>query len=130
MEPNNNDRLKKSIYFVVLAAFVFLSGRPQLLAVSSIVCTLIAVVINTFPNRKLIGYRYRWQIADILPNLILSGVMCVVVVLMGQLPMDTKLLLPMQIIAGVAVYVGLSLATKNESFHYLLDYGKQIFKRG
>ena len=122
--------LKKSIYFVVLAAFVFLSGRPQLLAVSSIVCTLIAVVINTFPNRKLIGYRYRWQIADILPNLILSGVMCVVVVLMGQLPMDTKLLLPMQIIAGVAVYVGLSFATKNESFHYLLDYGKQIFKRG
>ena len=122
--------LKKSIYFVVLAAFVFLSGRPQILAVSSIVCTLIAVVINTFPNRKLIGYRYRWQIADILPNLILSGCMCVVVVLLGKIPLPIGPLLAVQILVGIVVYVVLSIATKNDSFHYLLDYGKQLVKRG
>ncbi|MGN1026182.1 MAG: lipopolysaccharide biosynthesis protein [Faecousia sp.] len=122
--------LKKSIYFVVLAAFVFLSGRPQILAVSSIVCTLIAVVINTFPNRKLIGYRYRWQLADILPNLILSACMCIVVVLVGKLPLPPGPLLAVQVLTGVVVYVALSIITKNESFHYLLDFGKQIVKRG
>lgn len=122
--------LKKSIYFVVLAAFVFLSGKPQILAVSSIVCTLIAVVINTFPNRKLIGYRYRWQLADILPNLLLSACMCIVVVLLGKIPLPTGPLLAVQVLTGVVVYVALSIITKNESFLYLLDFGKQIVKRG
>lgn len=109
---------------------MFLSGRPQILAVSSIVCTLIAVVINTFPNRKLIGYRYRWQLADILPNLLLSACMCVVVVLLGKIPLPAAPLLAVQVLSGVAVYVALSILTKNESFHYLLNYGKQIMKRG
>lgn len=122
--------LKKSLYFAVLAGFVFLSDRAELLAASNIVCTMIAIAVNTFPNRKLIGYRYRWQLADIFPNLLLSGCMCVLVVLVGKLPMAPGLRLLAQILTGAVVYVGLSVATKNESFRYLLNFGKQLWNRG
>ena len=122
--------LKKSIYLAVLCAFLFLSDRPQLLAVSSVVCTLIAVALNAFPNRKLIGYRFRWQLADILPNLLLSGVMCLIVVLLGRLPLAPLPLLLVQVVSGGAVYVLASAVTRNESFFYLLDFLRHSLKRG
>ena len=118
--------VKKAAYFVVLIGFVFLSSSPEVMAVSSLVCTLIGVVVASVPSRKLIGYRYSWQICDILPNLILSGCMCFIVRLIGRLPISAGVLLPIQIVSGIAVYVSLSIITKNESFQYLLNYGKQI----
>ena len=118
--------VKKAAYFVVLIGFVFLSSSPEVMAVSALVCTLIGVVVTSVPNRKLIGYRYSWQIFDILPNLILSGCMCFIVQMIGRLPISVGILLPIQIVSGIAVYVSLSIITKNESFHYLLNFGKQI----
>ncbi len=118
--------VKKAAYFVVLIGFVFLSSSPEVMAVSALVCTLIGVVVASVPNRKLIGYRYSWQIFDILPNLVLSGCMCFIVRLIGRLPISVGILLPIQIVSGIAVYVSLSIITKNESFHYLLNFGKQI----
>ena len=118
--------VKKAAYFVVLIGFVFLSSSPEVMAVSALVCTLIGVVVASVPIRKLIGYRYSWQIFDILPNLILSGCMCFIVRLIGRLPISVGILLPIQIVSGIAVYVSLSIITKNESFHYLLNFGKQI----
>ena len=118
--------VKKAAYFVVLIGFVFLSSSPEVMAVSALVCTLIGVVVTSVPNRKLIGYRYSWQIFDILPNLVLSGCMCFIVRLIGRLPISVGILLPIQIVSGITVYVSLSIITKNESFHYLLNFGKQI----
>lgn len=122
--------IKKSVYFAIVAAFVFLSDSPQMLAVSAILCTVVAVAVNTFPNRKLIGYRYRWQLADIVPNLLTSAVMGAIVMAMSALPLPGILLLTLQVVAGGAVYIGLSLVTKNESFLYLLDYMKRFLKKG
>ena len=118
--------VKKAAYFVVLIGFVFLSSSPEVMAVSALVCTLIGFVVASVPIRKLIGYRYSWQIFDILPNLVLSGCMCFIVRLIGRLPISVGILLPIQIVSGITVYVSLSIITKNESFHYLLNFGKQI----
>ena len=118
--------VKKAAYFVVLIGFVFLSSSPEVMAVSALVCTLIGFVVASVPIRKLIGYRYSWQIFDILPNLIMSGCMCFIVRLIGRLPISVGILLPIQIVSGITVYVSLSIITKNENFHYLLNFGKQI----
>ena len=118
--------VKKASYVVVLIGFVFLSDSPEVMAASTLVCALIGVVVVSVPVRKLIGYRFSWQICDILPNLILSGCMCFIVQLIGRLPISAGLLLPIQIVSGIAVYVSLSIITKNESLQYLLNYGKQI----
>ncbi len=121
--------IKKLAYLVVIVAFVFLSNSPVLLAVSAIVCTLIATVINTFPNRKLIGYKYRYQLADILPNLIISLIMGGVILLMNRLPLAPLWLLLLQLVAGVALYLVLSLITRNQSFLYLCGTLKQFLKK-
>ena len=121
--------VKKSLYFLIVASFIFFSDRPQMLAVSSVVCTLVASVVNTFPNRKLIGYRYRYQIIDILPNLLISAAMLAAVLLIGMLEIAPLLLLMLQIVAGVAVYLLLSIVTKNENFTYLIGYVKLMLKK-
>ena len=121
--------IKKAAYFVVILLFVFFSNSPVLLAVSAIVCTLIATVINTFPNRKLIGYKYRYQVADILPNLINALVMGGVVLWMNRLPWSPLPLLVAQLGVGVVVYVLLSVITRNSNFTYLCTTAKQFLKK-
>lgn len=121
--------IKKSLYFAIIAAFVFLSDSPEMLAISSVICTLVACAVNTFPNRKLIGYTYRYQIADLMPNLLLATIMGVAVILVGKLALSSWLLLMLQVLAGGGVYVLLSILTKNENFYYLLSFCKKLLKR-
>ena len=122
--------ITKVLSVLTLVLFLFYSRSPEILALSSAVSSIMGLVINAIPNRKLIGYRFRWQLADILPNLLLSTSMCVVVMLAGKIPLPTFPLLAVQVLTGVVVYVLLSIVTKNESFRYILDYGKQLLKRG
>ena len=121
--------IKKSIYFAVIFLFVFAAPSPEMLAVSSLVCTAVALVINTYPNRKLIDYYYRYQIADILPNLLLSVVMGISVFAVGRLPVPVLLLLVIQVASGIAVYVGMSILFRNENFCYLLNFLKSYLKK-
>lgn len=121
--------IKKSSYFVIILAFIFLSDSPVMLAVSSIVCTLVATVINTFPNRKLIGYKYRYQLMDIAPNLAIALIMGGIVYLMNGLNISPVILFGLQIVSGAALYILLSIVTKNENFKYLLSTAMHMLKR-
>lgn len=121
--------IKKSSYFVIILAFIFLSDSPVMLAVSSIVCTLVATVINTFPNRKLIGYKYRYQLMDIAPNLAIALIMGGIVYLMNGLNISPIVLFGLQIVSGAVIYILLSIVTKNENFKYLLSTAMHMLKR-
>ena len=120
--------IKKSLYFMVIFLFVWFTDSPEMLAVSSIVCTMIATVVNTVPNRSLIGYRYRDQLKDIWVNLLQATVMGVVVLFMNRIPVSPVLMLVLQILAGALIYVVLSVITKNENFMYLLGMVKHVRK--
>ena len=63
---------------------------------------------------------------DILPNILLAAVMggCVFVVGLIGLPDWATLLI--QVVLGAVLYAGLSAATKNESYRYLLDVLKNF----
>ncbi len=113
--------IKKVSFFIVIALFVFFTNSPQWLAMSVIVTTLIATVCNFLPNKRLIGYKYRYIISDILPNLLLSVIMMAVVMFVGGLSVNLLLKLVIQVICGAAVYVLLSIIFKNPSFKYVLS---------
>ena len=113
--------IKKTSYFIVILLFVLFSDSPVVLAVSGIVTTVIASLVNAYPNRKLIGYGYRNQVADLLPNLILSVLMGAVVMLMNSIRINGIVLMILQIVVGVVVYVGLSIVTKNRNLKYLAE---------
>lgn len=123
--------LKKSLYFLVIFIAVFVAKTPEWLAAATILNTIIATIINTTPNRKLINYKRRDQFADILPNLILSAIMGAAVYAVNYLTIMPLLKLGLQLVVGAVVYVVLSIVTRNENFYYLLKMLKQYFlKRG
>ena len=121
--------IKKSIYFVVILAFILLSNKPQLLAVTAVINTVFATAINTYPNRKLIGYKYRMQIMDLLPNFLLAAAMGTAVFALKLLNLAPIALLPLQILVGAVVYVLGSIITRNENFYYLLSYIKGVMQK-
>lgn len=122
------DIIKKSVYFVVIVLFVLLSDSAIMLAASGIVCTVVAMLINTYPTTKLIGYKYAYQFQDFLPNLIISVAMCILVMMIGDLLLPKIILLVLQIVAGVISYVMLSIVSRNSSLFYLLNMIRQTLK--
>ena len=116
---------KKTGYFITLALFLIFSDSPQILALSLLVFAVIQIVINSIPNRKLIGYNVFNQIADLLPNLVMSLTMFVIVLLIGKLKINAMLLLLIQVSVGGIVYLALSLIFKNQSVNYIIDLLKK-----
>jgi hypothetical protein len=122
--------IKKSSYFVVIVLFVFLSNSPEVFAMAFIVNTVIAILVNSYPNRKLIGYGYGMQIMDLAKNLLTAATMGVCVYFMNYLTINKVLLLILQIVTGIIIYFVLNLILKNENLFFLLSQGKNFIKKG
>lgn len=123
--------IKKVSYLVVILIFVLFADSPIMIAAASIVTTILACVINAYPNRKLIQYSYREQIGDIAGNLILSGIMVLAVWPIKYLPLSSFVCMMLQIITGITVYVLISVLIKNENLRYILNVVKdRIHKKG
>ena len=120
--------LKKVVGLALILATMRISVLAMALSMplNSVLCQ----IINAWPNRKLLDYKYTDQIRDILPNLLTALVMGACVWGIGQIPLPDWLLLMIQIPAGAAVYAGISAATKNESFTYLLGAARSALRRG
>ncbi len=125
--------IKKLSYLGIILGFVLLSSSPVILAMSTIVTTIVSTIANTYPNRKLIGYRYRYQIMDLLPNLVSSIVMGIGVYLLGLIQIDKLVVMIIQIVSGIAIYYAIGLISKNRNLRFLLDivgqYSAGIRKR-
>ena len=121
--------IKKSGYFVSLLLFVLFAKSPEILAISSIVNTLIQIIVNTIPNQRLIGYKLRYQIWDLLPNLLISLAMAAGVYCIKFLPLNPWLELAIQIVAGISLYVGLCFITRNKNLKYLFRALRELFSR-
>ena len=121
--------IKKVGYFLTIFLFLWLTDTPEALALAFLVCTLIAIVVNAVPNRMLIGYKFRHQLMDLLPNLITAGIECGAVLLVGMLHINDAMLLILQIVTGVAVYLGVSIIIKNSSLFYILNFVKSQVRR-
>lgn len=96
------------------------------IAFSAMLGTIIASIINAFPNKKLLNYTYLEQIKDLLPNLLMSAVMGVAVYFMKYIPINAVLLLALQIITGVVIYLTLSIITRNYSFRFIMWYVRKV----
>ncbi len=122
--------IKKSCYFAILISFIIFSNDPKSLAISSVVCTLVQILVNSIPNIKLIGYKFRHQIADLLPNLIIALIMAVVVYVVKYIAVAPFISLCLQVVSGVIVYMLLSMLTRNKNFKYIIQTLKAFLNRG
>ncbi len=96
------------------------------ITLSMLASDIICQVINSWPNKKLIGYGYFEQLKDILPSIILAWVMGGIVYCVGFLGLNEYVTLAIQVPLGVAIYTLGAKLFKMESFDYLLDLIKSI----
>lgn len=99
------------------------------MAISALVGTVIASIINAFPNKKLLNYSWLEQIKDISSSLIISILMGIPVFFMNYLAINKVLLLVLQLIVGISLYVLINVIMKNKVFYYVLDLVKGFLKK-
>lgn len=113
----------------VIALVLSMMHSVMMMAYSLLLTTLIASFINAAPNKKLLGYSYFEQIKDILPSVLLSAVMGVAVYFIQYIGLSDILTLIIQVPLGAFIYVFGAKILKFESFTYILDMIKRIFKK-
>lgn len=115
----------KKILGILVLIFTLKRG-VYIMAVGQVVVAIISTFINSFPNRKLLNYKYSEQVKDIFPNLLISIFMFLVVYLLNNIKLNIYLLLFFQIVLGMIIYLILVKIFKLESFEYLI---KMIFNK-
>ena len=121
------ETVKKLIGFAILLATMWFG--PLIMAASNLFFSVVNQIINAWPNRKLLGYSFRQQAADVLPSALLSAVMFLAVWCLQYLGLSPLITLLVQIPAGVAVYVLGSALFRIESFGYLLGLVREFLAR-
>lgn len=116
--------LKKIIGILLL--LLMLRKGVLAIVISFIITVMVSSVITMIPNIFLLNYGIYEQILDLLPSFTISILMFVCIFPISYIHISPILVIILQIIAGLIVYLGLSILTKNESFIYLL--GKLIKK--
>ena len=99
------------------------------MAYSLLVSSVTSQIINSWPNRKLLNYRYLDQLKDILPGIALAIFMGCCVNLVALLHLSNTVTLLIQIPMGAAIYIGASAALHLESYEYLIDLIRTAWKR-
>lgn len=120
--------VKKIVGMVLLLSTMFIS--VEAMAYSLLVESFFGMIINSWPNRKLLGYRFVEQMKDIMPSIMLAFGMGAAVYLVGFVNLPTILTLTLQVACGAVVYIAGSVIIKIESFGYLLGILKPMLHKG
>lgn len=118
---------KKAVGLTLLFSTIFIS--VEAMAYSLLISTLASMIINSWPNKKLLNYSFLEQMKDIIPSILLAIGMGVVVYLIGFLPIPTSPLLLIQVICGGFIYLLGSSLLKLEPYTYLLGIIKPMIQK-
>ena len=103
------------------------------IALAPVAMSILATIVNIFPNKKLIGYSFKEQMQDFIPTLILSGTMSFGCWLLSsfllEVGMQDVFVILICVMAGAVYYVLGSILFKNKSFIYVIDSLKDFFRK-
>lgn len=118
---------KKAIGLILLFSTMWFGVMAM--AYSLLIGTITGMIINSWPNRKLLNYSYLEQMKDIFSGIALAVFMGGCVKLVEVLHLSTALTLVIQIPLGALIYIGVSVMLHLESFEYLFGMVKSILNR-
>ncbi len=118
--------VKHIIAFTLLFSTITISVKA--VAYSTMASSIVFQLLNSWPNRKLLDYRYEQQILDILPQILLSAVMGIVVYLLTFLGLRDFYTLLLQCCVGMFFYLGGTWLLKIDSFFWILKNCRRILK--
>lgn len=118
--------LKRPAMFAILIATMFIS--PLAIAVGQLVYSILAFVVNAYPNRKYIGYPIWQQMKDVGKNFLISLVMAIVVYLLGTLGLNMYVSVVLQVVTGALLYYVMSRTLNKEDYGYVMNFVKEKFR--
>lgn len=118
---------KKTIGMILLLSTMWFSVMAM--ACSLLLSTVTSMIINSWPNRKLLNYSFKEQIIDILPGIAISVLMGVLISFVRLCNLPIFITVIIQVLLGATIYIGLSAILKLESFEYLWVMVKKIIRR-
>lgn len=137
------ETIKKAVGLIMLFGAVLLFDSPIAIAMTGFVGVFTNTLINTYPNKKLIGYSYFEQMRDIIPSLLTALAMFVAVLLVGNLLLPAVaawlsaysalsfapyiITIIVQVLVGIAVYFALSALLHLKPFQMLMHSAKRLF---
>ncbi len=119
--------IKKSFALIVLC--IAMRMGLHALAYSALVVEIVAQLVNTYPNKKLLGYGYLEQIRDIVPSILLAVGMGIIVYFIPVCGLPAGITIGLQILCGMCVYIAASFLLKLEAFSYLLQLLRHLRDR-
>lgn len=116
--------IKKSIGIII----ILISANYGVFAIGmgSVIYTLIASIINAYPNRQLLNYSYFEQIKDILPSFLLALIMGIIIYFVPLICLIDYLVIPTQIAVGIIIYLLGSIVLKLDCFYFLVNTMKKM----
>jgi len=111
--------VKKVIGTVVLLITMWIS--VEAMAYSLLFTSVTAQIINSWPNRKLLGYKYEDQLKDILPSIVMAVLMGMLIYFLSYLKIHISVIVVMQVISGATLYIVMSYLLKIEPFLYMVN---------
>lgn len=119
--------IKKIMGMIILLSTMWFGVMAM--AYSLLVSSVLSQIINSWPNRKLLGYGYLEQVRDFAPGILLAVGMGICVYFLGFLKLPTIIILLIQIVTGFIIYIGMSAILKLEEYKYLLQMIRSLFKK-
>lgn len=119
--------IKKSVGVTALLATFWIS--VEAMAYSLLFTTITSMLINSWPNRKLLGYSYLEQLKDILPGIFLAVAMGICVFPIQFIGLPDIVTLCIQVPMGAVIYILGAKLFKLDSFDYLKENIRNLFKK-
>lgn len=119
--------VKKIVGLIILLSTMWFGVMAM--AYSLLLSSVLSQIINSWPNRKLLGYGYLEQVRDFAPGILLAVAMGICVYFVGYLPLPMIITLLIQIVLGAIIYIAASAILKLEEFEYLLDMVKSFIRK-
>lgn len=118
--------IKKPLFLIILLAS--LQYGVLAIAVSMTIYSVIATMLNMWPNRNLLSYDLMEQITDIVPSALTSAIMGILIFHLNHLEINLLFLIILQACVGICTYVMLSVIFKVDSLFYLISRLSNIKK--
>lgn len=110
--------IKKAVGLALLLSTMWFGVK--IMAYGLLVECLLGLIVNTWPNKKLLHYGYIDQMRDIAPSVLLSMAMGVAVYCVGLISMPEIVKVVAQITLGIVIYVAGSGIFRMKEFEYLI----------
>lgn len=120
--------VKKGVGILALTFGAFVVRDIFVLVATSMVTGVISTVINSFPNKRLIGYSYGEQIRDIAPACVLSAIAGGLAYFTGGFVATPILAIFAEAFVMATAYLGLSWLLKLEALTYLISTGRDMLR--